>query len=469
MKLVAPVVVGVKPDERARPRPTESELALLLEAHSQWLVSERKRDSRPNFSGFDFSGMHFEKVNLSQADLNNCTFEGAVFLGCDLSGANLSNSIFRKCNFTSTNMEKIFAPNADFSFANFSSYRAGTVSHLGAANLHEARLSAANFTKAVLNRVNLTNSDVSSSIFDGAQLFNADLRHCKAQLSSFCRANLKLAKLQYSDFRYASLQESDLDQANFEEADLRNVKGCYFLSDNFIRYAKFSPNASDPYSMLRKNYTGYKFAIILVLTIVAISPYFLKALTWDLLGKAQIAGSEILTTLIAQPKLQYLPPPPSGDTVQATTGTPIPIRQTTPNSSSRIHAAEVEPELILPGSGNQTAPSNPPPLPELRQTRVLWIVLGLEEPFPSLALSSLLVLLFYNCIRGLVTINVSRLREAEERSSHSPGKAEYFIFYKLDRYVLRWLSWLALVLVIVSLGQLLWGTVYVFDSRFIRN
>lgn len=117
---------------------------------------------------------------------------------------------------------------------------------------------------------------------------------------------------------------------------------------------------------------------------------------------------------------------------------------------------------------NQETPSlrslkdwiNPEKSPAFKKTNVASIIVGLEEDKPWIAVSFTCILLIYNVVRGYVTIRVSALRDAEERSLHAPDKHDYLQLYKLHYFFLQWLMWGAILVAIYNASILLLSVVY---------
>lgn len=402
-RFVNPVVVGELPSRRSRHRPSDPEFERILLTHVDWLNSEKGRGDRPSFSGLDLSGRKFIDCDLSQADLSDCCLDRTIFHKCLLVGANLSNSLARNAVFFGSNLSSAFAPNSDFSGSNFVSYEEGSLRYSGHSNLESARLSATNFTGANLGGVSLAHADLQRATFCGAFLSEGDLKHALALGADFTKAHLTFARLDFTDFRMANLHEAKIRHANLQRADLRDVKGRYFLDDNFVRHTKFSPGASDPYSRLRERYTGARLVVILVLTLLAFSPYLMKAVAWSVVSRTQGALNEMTENRSA-------------------------------NSTFVLRSAA-------------------------RKVRVFAIVLDIDESFPSTAFFSFVLLALYNGVRALVTIKTSSLRDAEERSSHVPGKCAYLTLYRVDRYFLSWFFYVALAISCVSVVKFLYSPI----------
>ena len=107
-------------------------------------------------------------------------------------------------------------------------------------------------------------------------------------------ANLDEADLENAILRKAILKDTSLNDANLMGADLRDCRELR-LDNTLVRNTRFSPNATDPWSILRRNYTGMSFFVILIAMVVFILPYGTGAFMW--LGVSRV--QETITTQTA--------------------------------------------------------------------------------------------------------------------------------------------------------------------------
>jgi len=71
------------------------------------------------------------------------------------------------------------------------------------------------------------------------------------------------------------------------------------------------------------------------------------------------------------------------------------------------------------------------------------------------------ILLLYNLTRGWLTFRISGLRDAEERSQHSPERSEYERLFYIHLYFLRWFMIAAVVVASWNIIKLLCTAVYI--------
>lgn len=410
-KFVYPVISGEKPSEAPKKQLTGESLDQLLDEHEAWLAGPMNRDERPDFSYFDLSNGDFTGRNLHQANFRGSKLENARFNSCNLSKADLSEAILRGSCFPGANLSEVFAVNADMSGCDFYKDRTErkengiTIAGLmGPAKMVKARLGSANLSNASLARVDLSESDIQRCDCRNTYFGSANLSNCIGQFVDFEGANFTFSNLENADLRYSALTNADLHHANLVKTDLRKTTGLFFLNDNSIRETKFSPSSRDPYSLMRRTYTGPMFVLILLLTLMALSPYVLKAIAWGYIGEVQ--------------------------------------------------------DLVLSGAYGIDGQTNMVDRSSFKKTNVISILIGLENDNPWLAASITFVLLTYNVIRGYVTLKVSSLRDAEERSLNAPEIEEYLNLYKLHFYFLRWVMWGAVLVALFNATMLLSNTIY---------
>ncbi len=308
-------------------------------------------------------------INLSGADLSGADLSGADLSGADLSGANLSRANLSRAN-------------------------------LSRANLSGANLSRANLIGAYLNGADLSGADLRVADLSGADLKGADLKGADLMLAVLSGADLRVADLSGAVLIGAYLNGADLSGVNLDKADMQVCRSLR-LCNNSIRGTKFSPRAKDPYSVLRRTYTGMMFTLVLVFTMVALAPFVVKAMTYSLAGNIQ-------------------------------------------NNQLQIDCENIQDN-------------------SLTCARTLEIVLGFTEESENrwAVVSISIFIIFYNIIRYIVTIGMSGIREAEERSHHSPEWDEYKRYYYVHQYFLRWVFYGVMALTIFRIGSMLWTQVVI--------
>lgn len=216
---------------------------------------------------------------------------------------------------------------------------------------------------AELENARLEHADLEGAHLEHAYLRDAHLEHAILRDSHLEHANLFGASLEHADLRRAYLENATLLEADLSSAELRDARGLRF-DDNPIRDIRIEGNARDPWSVLRRSYTGPWFFAHLLLLVIFFAPYAGKVVALTGVAEAYALVSELIPVL---------------------EGEPISV--------------------------------------SFRLTRAFNVLIGIEQGCPAFVFA--LVVVGYNGLRAVLTLRVSMLRDAEERSVISPRLAEY--------------------------------------------
>lgn len=302
----------------------EEHLRILMKGVEAWNEWRESTDEKPDLSD----------ASLIGADLRRANLGGAKLIGADLSRANLRRAKLIDANLCGANLSDAKPSDADLSGA-----------HLIGADLSGADLRRATLTGANLSAAKLIGAKLHSAKLSRANLSGADLG--RANLSGATHVNLIGA-------RNYSLDGIDTSTWIIPPAP---------LLPSLERFWPVWPY-SDPWSSVRRSYTGVMTAFHLLLAGVALSPYLLRAVIAD-------AGE---------------------------------------NGSPRF--------AVALGQGRADA----------------WFLVPTG-----------ILLVGYNLIRMFATWWLSQLREEEVRSGHAPAKSQYWGFWLLHKFFLRWVGYFALV------------------------
>lgn len=291
------------------------------------------------------------------------------------------------------------------------------------ANLTKADMRHAKLNKADLNRATLVDVRLLRGSFNDANLADAnfsgaDLRDCifhRANLfkTCFARADLSRSDICEGKFYKTDLSKTKLSGANLMKADLRSISKLR-LDETYIRDARFAPNCSDPWSVLRRSYTGTNFAFGFVALLAFVLPYMANASFWRGVNLAQEALVSNSTEL---------------------------SRRAQPLTEGAQSGA-------LPDLSNLTRCFS-----KTCEDWYIWqLLLGANQPNGRWfgVLAGLLVL--YNILRFVLTKYVGPLREEEERSGYSPKYGHWFQSLYLYPQTYGWLA---------LLHQINWWLMYV--------
>ncbi len=288
-------------------------------------------------------------------------------------------------------------------------------------NLTRADLKKSNLSGANLFDANLSGADLSEADLRGTDLMGANLREANLSGADLSEADLLVANLSKADLREADLREANLGEADLNEADLSDanlsmallrqaclnraqLRNCkeLLLDDCEIEGTRFSPGAKDPWSVLRRTYSGPRYALHLIFLIAFLVPYIAKALMWTGVTNTQQAIVDLQGTIQQ-----------AAETVADSTYQPLAI--------------------ALETAAERLADYVPSEETGWRRFRVYQLLVGWDKNWLQVAL--VLVLLLYNGVRWKLTSRVSLLREEEERSHYAPALSDYWRLYQAHRVV----------------------------------
>ena len=207
----------------------------------------------------------------------------------------------------------------------------------GLTNFSEAQLQGARFEEGC--------------VLEGAILKDSVATRAKFVASDFRDAKLIGAAMDQVDFGNSRLANTDLTGASLNDA--KN----FMLDRAVVRYAEFSVAASDPWSVLRRTYTGPRFILNFALLVTFVLTLVAKTFAFQVL--ALVESGSALSAGIDAYCLRY----------------------------------------------------------ECETVRISDVLLGFRDGAAFFVISGFI----YNLLRSLLTFSVSALREQEERSGRSPA------------------------------------------------
>ena len=156
-----------------------------------------------------------------------------------------------------------------------------------AAHLENAFLELANLERASLWYAHLEYADLWAANLKNADIRHANLTHAYLKLAKIEHATLESAQIRHTDLEHARLEHADLRSADFKHANLKHVslvevdvRGATGITfdQNPVRGMRIEGNAPDPWSQLRRKYTGPWFFVHAALLIAFILPYIAKVI-----------------------------------------------------------------------------------------------------------------------------------------------------------------------------------------------
>jgi len=277
-------------------------------------------------------------------------------------------------NLAQRHLERVGMPCAHLEQANFCKAHCKHArliqTHLEGANLLRARFDRAIFFQAHMGKASLWEGH-----FEGAYLVEAHLEGASLREARFDDANLA----------GAHLGGTRLVEAVFDRADLRGATGLRFDENSVLR-TRIRGNAPDPWSVLRRKYTGPWFFCHLLLLVLFFAPYAGRVLALSAVAHGQMWIQE-KSHRVAEILDEHSP------------GTSVPARAMLEQADAEFHA-------------------------RFRQVSALWVLIG--GTTGRWAVSFGIVVAAYNALRFVLTLRVGMLRDAEERSSVTPRLIEYW-------------------------------------------
>ena len=247
--------------------------------------------------------------------------------------------------------------------------------HLEGVDLRLAQLAWVNLSYAHLEQANFSEAHL-----ENAKLRCAHFEDAKLKKSHLEYSNLRHAHLQRADVRGAHFSHSTVYRADFHRTDVRGVTGLLF-DGNCVEQILIEGNASDPWSVLRRSYTGPRFFVHLILLILFFLPYAGRLLYLSTASQTQQSLNEIVDRY--EPKLE-----------------------TVPGSKSAVESARKWFQK------------------KYRRQRAWPILIGWDLGWMAFLFS--IIVVSYNGIRAYLTLKVGMLRDAEERSLISPTLPRYY-------------------------------------------
>ena len=239
--------------------------------------------------------------------------------------------------------------------------------------------------------------------------------------ANFRGANLRGADLRGIDFKHAQLEDT-----NLELSDLRDVRNLR-LDSTMVRNARFSPLARDPWSVLRRTYTGPRVFFTLLFLLVFFTPYVAKTLGWMAVDKTEDAIRSTVEELeneledlereehpTARPMravLTTLEEHLSEEQIQQ-------LQEIIEQLENERHPLAIPMRRSLDAVKRQLPPDDGKDNDQWRKQRVWQLLIGTEKGLRYWLTA--LALLVFNVGKFTLTLLIAPMRDEEERSGHTP-------------------------------------------------
>ncbi len=393
-----------------------------------------------------------EKPDLARLNLKGR--EAALLMkGARLEEADLREAHLEKANLEGAHLEKANLEGAHLEFATL--IRA----NLEEANLTGANLKGASLHSAHLERANLNSANLEGALFYGAHLKQANLIAASLGGPNPVRDLLSKASilwygrvLKRSRWSLRGSSGTRWWQADLSGADLRvRTPEHLRLDDTRILNSHFAPGSRDPWSVIRRSYSGPSLLFHLLFLLVFLVPYvgragYLKGINvaQGAAAATQVAADrelmksvELLETLREDPDARE-----KFEALWRARGLGV------MSSSDRFEEEawrQLDKEFasvrlrVLSQTGQLGLCMRP--VKECGSPQPIWRpLLGLHrEDTPAILRFLALALILYNVFRGVLTYYVSGLRDAEIRGGYSPRLHEYIWVYYLHAYFLQYI------------------------------
>jgi len=262
---------------------------------------------------------------------------------------------------------------------------------------------------ANLRGLHLEYANMSFGHFEHADFTWAHLNHAEVVFAHLKHANLHDAHCEHANFTAAHFDHAVVNESNFNCADLRSTYKLRF-DDNPVRDIRIEGDAPDPWSVLRRKYTGPWFFLHLLLLVIFFAPYTGRLVALTATSRAEewlAARGPAIRQVIAE----------------------------------RADADQVDEWLGLWDGAWDAAVEQA----DAHSERVMawWVLIGGTKAWWLVPFG--LIVLLYNLLRLALTLRVGILRDAEERSGVTPRLEEYMgagAKPDLDKEEVHALGWL---------------------------
>ncbi len=349
-------------------------------------------------------------------------------------------STIANVNMSQYNFDRAYFKNTRFT--NIAIFRINTFD-VFIDNCHFTQLK---FDGSFLSDIRITGSNIDHCQLNSAnigqlRILDTNIEHSEFKESNFFEPRIKRSKLVNSDFTdtdwiRANFGYSQTTKSCFDKASVHGAIGLRF-DQNSVDRIRIEGNAHEPWSILRSKYTGPNYILNLSLLVLFLIPFGIKAIYLKALSSYQQSLHELATV--------------TSESIDPTI---------------KSLGLSVEQHLLEFEQSHQLIPA-------------ILVLLGwLKGPW-FVALTA--VVLLYQALRGLLTYQVSSLRESEERSQVTPSLQEYYysIFNRPKPRRIAWherrnpilwiglypahrvvsvLFWVALGVVILNTADWLWDT-----------
>ncbi len=433
---------------------------------------EENPDKHLNLSGIGLREANLRGADLSRSNLSGANLRLANLSGTNLRGANLSEAKLRAADLSEADLRETKLNEANLSGANLSGADF-SLANLSGAKLSGADLSRVEFSVTNLSHANLSHANLSHANLSKANLSKANLSGAKLDQSDLTGANLTGANLNQSDLTGALLYSMRISRYGDGGRKLRSIiiriwptKLWFLLDRTHIANTRFDASSRDPYSILRRTYTGPKLTFVFFFSVLALLPLIGHAVFWSTVSQTEARLIPIAVDAVEetadclrksedQEVLQWVrqadktvsvlrkSPLVKGkwkgqvndlqrlvDTIQRGHEVIRKRRQQFIENTATLQQLDeaaswkMQAQTLLQAVSPQGGVT-------MEERRVWELVLGVKHGLFKTALT--LALLLYNFARALLTYRMSSLRDNEERTGDSPALRQYWWLWRVHQ------------------------------------
>ncbi len=180
--------------------------------------------------------------------------------------------------------------------------------------------------------------------------------------------------------------------------------------DSLIERCRLPRNLHEPWTELKRHYTGFMFGIVMALAILAFLPYLIEAFSWRAIASF--------------------------------------------NEMTEAPAADIRSAAQVEGDHRRSEAEEEEDRPHPQRQRILWKTIGFgQDPFIIIALN--LALLAYAASRYTITMKISHLFRDEQSSGYTPRWGEVRPWFYFHWYYMRPMAIIGFIYPVIRVAMVL--------------
>ena len=380
----------------------------------------------------DALGVDFSGARLRLADVQDAYFQRANLSGADLHGAQLSRTRLDDARLNAAQL---------------------AVAALDKTNLSNAECCKAIFTGANLAGANLFGANLTDATFQGADLTGASLQSANCTRTDFAGANLTNANLSGANLSNAFLTGTDLTRANLGDFPLSwwrwwNIS--FVLDRCLLNGTRLPRRAADPWTKLRRTYSGPSLIFLVLFTAVALISPLSSIVLWSSVSWAEHRTLDYAAGVLAS-SIELVQRMQLGEDQKAWVSeteaflkelettvdqSPEPLRRNAERALSLVEKGLTvfhAPEGVRAGLTRVRDRVRALMDGRVRSLRVWQLIIGVDAPLWQKVLLSALIL--YNLLRAFLTYSVGPMRDDQDATNVTPAQHDYWRYWQFHKWV----------------------------------